>query len=599
MFKRILVAYDGSDGARASLGIGIALAKAAGADLYSISVEEHLPRYAATISEVEGAKEQIEEHFRELTKHAHDRAGLQGVDLETAVRQGHEVEVILDFAREQRCDLLILGSHGHSRVFERVIGSTALSLARLAPCSVLIVRSRHSSLDTLGQFTRMLVGLDGSPLGRLAFQMALDLAILSGATVVGATIKEVSPLAREDGRETIYSEQLRDAAAEHARTAGVVFEHVARIGHAAQVLQALAGEVNADLIILGATGLEHPWSATLGGTATQVASNSPCSILLVRPPQAALHVEDIMVRAVSSVMIDASLSEAVELLLRRNVKALPVLDARRHVVGIITGGDLLERGAVELRLSVKQEMDPDTLRERLRALARSPKSARDVMTRHVQTVEIGADLAAVIRLMAARGVKRLPVVNKANELVGIVSRADVLRAIAALPEPAERVADALPAVGRTVADAATTEVPVVPPETPAESVLTRLLESPLRRVVVAADDGTVLGLITDRDLLGRSSPDTRPWILRMLLGRRSKKEAGPAGHDPLGGRGSSTAAALMVPPVTVRPEDSLTHAIRLMMQHQVKRLVVVDGAGRFRGLVDRREVLRLLAGDLP
>jgi predicted transcriptional regulator len=36
-----------------------------------------------------------------------------------------------------------------------------------------------------------------------------------------------------------------------------------------------------------------------------------------------------------------------------------------------------------------------------------------------------------------------------------------------------------------------------------------------------------------------------------------------------------------------------------MMQHQVKRLVVVDGAGRFRGLVDRREVLRLLAGDLP
>jgi nucleotide-binding universal stress UspA family protein/CBS-domain-containing membrane protein len=599
LFKRILVAYDGSDGARASLGIGIALAKGASADLYSISVEEHLPRYAASISEIEGAREEIEEHFRGLTKQAHDRAALQGVDLEAAVRQGHEVEVILDFARARRCDLLILGSHGHSRVFERVIGSTALSLARLAPCSVLVVRSRQPALDSLGQLTRILVGLDGSPLGRLAFQTALDLAILSAATVVGATIREVSPLARDNGRETVYAEQLRDAAAEHARSAGTVFEHVARTGHAAQALQALAREAGADLIVLGATGLEHPWSATLGGTATRVASAAPCSILLVRPPQAALHAEDIMVRAVSSVMIDASLSEVVELLLRRNIKALPVLDARRHVVGIITGGDLLERGNVELRLSVKQEMDSDALGERLRALARSPKSARDVMTRHVQAVELGADLATVIRLMAARNVKRLPVVNTANELVGIISRADVLRAIAALPEPAECLANELPAVGRTVADAATTEVPVVPPETPAESVLTRLLESPLRRVVVAADDGTVLGLITDRDFLGRSSPDTRPWILRMLLGRGSKKEAGPAAHDPLGGRGPTTAADLMVPsPVTVRPEDSLTHAIRLMMQHQVKRLVVVDVVGRFRGLVDRREVLRLLAGDL-
>ena len=47
--------------------------------------------------------------------------------------------------------------------------------------------------------------------------------------------------------------------------------------------------------------------------------------------------------------------------------------------------------------------------------------------------------------------------------------------------------------------------------------------------------------------------------------------------------------------ITVRPDESLSHAIRLMIQHQVKRLVVVDEAGRFLGLVDRREVLRSLA----
>ena len=39
------------------------------------------------------------------------------------------------------------------------------------------------------------------------------------------------------------------------------------------------------------------------------------------------------------------------------------------------------------------------------------------------------------------------------------------------------------------------------------------------------------------------------------------------------------------------------HAIRLMMQHRVKRLVVVHADRRFRGLIDRREILRLLAGE--
>ena len=87
MFKRILVAYDGSEGAAAALKMGIGLAKNPGTDLSSISVEEHLPRYAASMSEVEGAREQIDEHFRALTKQARDSAALQGVELETAVRQ--------------------------------------------------------------------------------------------------------------------------------------------------------------------------------------------------------------------------------------------------------------------------------------------------------------------------------------------------------------------------------------------------------------------------------------------------------------------------------------------------------------------------------
>ncbi|MBI4589922.1 MAG: universal stress protein, partial [Candidatus Rokubacteria bacterium] len=393
MFRRILVAYDGSAGARTALRIGIDLARQLGAELSSVSVEEPLPRYAATIGEVEAAKEEIDEHFHKLTKEARDLAALAGgVELETEVRRGHEVEMILEVARGGKFDLLLIGYQGHSRIFERMMGSTALNVARLTPCSVLIARPREASGEGVGAFKRILVGLDGSPLGRLAFQAALDLARLSGGTVIGATVREVSPLARSEVPDETYVHQLQTAATEHARAAGVVFDGIIRTGHAAQALCDQARDGRADLIVLGATGLEHPWSATLGGTATRVASEAPCSILLVRFPRAVLHVRDVMVRGVSSVTLDTPLAEVVELLLRRNVKALPVVDARQHVVGIITGGDLLDRTDLELRLSIQRELHADTLRERLRGLARSPKAARDVMTRPVHTVEADVDL---------------------------------------------------------------------------------------------------------------------------------------------------------------------------------------------------------------
>ena len=140
MFKKILLAYDGSGGAKAALKVGIGLAKSLGAELQSISVEEELPHYAATMGEVQDAKERVDEYFRVLTKEARDQAALAGVELQTAIRQGHEVEIIVNYAKEGGFDLLLAGYHGHSRIFERVMGSTAQSIIRLSPCSVLLAK---------------------------------------------------------------------------------------------------------------------------------------------------------------------------------------------------------------------------------------------------------------------------------------------------------------------------------------------------------------------------------------------------------------------------------------------------------------------------
>jgi nucleotide-binding universal stress UspA family protein len=140
MFRKILIAFDGSEGAKKALRAGIDLAKRYEAELHSISVEEHLPHYAATVGEIIEAKQEATDYFRRVTAEAEAAAAADGVRLTPHVMPGHEVETIVKFVKDRGFDLLVIGFMGHSRVFERIWGGTSQNLARLAPCTVLVVK---------------------------------------------------------------------------------------------------------------------------------------------------------------------------------------------------------------------------------------------------------------------------------------------------------------------------------------------------------------------------------------------------------------------------------------------------------------------------
>jgi CBS domain-containing protein len=116
--------------------------------------------------------------------------------------------------------------------------------------------------------------------------------------------------------------------------------------------------------------------------------------------------------------------EIVDRLARAGVSALPVLDERGRVVGVVSEADLLH----------KVEMSGDEghrhLLERRRRRAARQKAAGDtageVMSRPAVTIAPGASLAEAARLMEAERIKRLPVVDPHGALVGIVSRRDLL-----------------------------------------------------------------------------------------------------------------------------------------------------------------------------
>lgn len=140
MWHKILVGFDGSDGAKKAFSVAVKLAAQFGAEFHSISIEEKLPHYAATVGEVLESKQEAANYFRKLIAEAQQSASAAGVTLHSHVMPGHEVETIVTFAKDHGFDLLVIGFMGHSKIFGRIWGSTSQNLAKLSPCTVLVVK---------------------------------------------------------------------------------------------------------------------------------------------------------------------------------------------------------------------------------------------------------------------------------------------------------------------------------------------------------------------------------------------------------------------------------------------------------------------------
>ncbi len=453
-------------------------------------------------------------------------------------------------------------------------------------------------------YHRILVGLDGSMAGRQALEVALDLAKVNAASVTVISVEEKLPAYAatvgevEESRQQMnkYFHRLQQAALVRARQVGIHLEGVILAGNAAQTIARYADREGFDLVVVGAAGHgEH--AGHIGGTADRVAEQATCSVLIVRHGAARVRVRDAMSRNVKTVGPDTPISKVVELLWREGVKAVPVVNDARHAVGIITGGDLLTRGGLDLRLSLKQVLTADELAVQLHKLEQSGKRAADIMTSDVVTVDGKTLLADVAALMATRHIKRMPVVDDQEQVIGIISRIDVLQQIAAMGGFEEAQPGIPPEPVRVVREIMRHDVSTVTPETPLEEVIAALVAAPFRRVVVTDESGHVVGLISDRELLDRVEPHVRPSLIETLVkrfrGESGETESGPSVRGGL-------ASDVMISPVHVVTDDAtIVEAIRAMVERGVKCLPVVDGVGQLAGLVDRQSLVRAVVTAVP
>ena len=149
-----------------------------------------------------------------------------------------------------------------------------------------------------------------------------------------------------------------------------------------------------------------------------------------------MFAKDVMTTSVITVGPDTSVRDVAKTLADKRISAVPVLDAEGNMIGIVSEGDLIRRTETQTErhpswwmalLAAPEDKALDYIKSH-------GGTAKDVMTRDVKTVGEDASLEEVADLLERNHIKRVPVVTN-GQLVGVVSRADLLRGLAT-PKPA-------------------------------------------------------------------------------------------------------------------------------------------------------------------
>lgn len=137
---------------------------------------------------------------------------------------------------------------------------------------------------------------------------------------------------------------------------------------------------------------------------------------------------DIMARQVVAVKPEESLAEVAEAMGQNGVSGVPVLDKTGKVLGVITEKDFLVRMGVKDPKNFMSVVAECLQVKKCVALPMRTQTARDIMSAPAVTVSPDTPVRTISQILVDKGINRVPVVDRKGVLVGLVSRADIVRA---------------------------------------------------------------------------------------------------------------------------------------------------------------------------
>jgi nucleotide-binding universal stress UspA family protein len=143
MYKRILIATDGSDKSMKAAQEGMELAKGLGAQVIALNVVNEVV-IASAVRQLGADRKEVEAKLETAGRKAVDNLKAMGakigVDVDTIVRIGAPANTVIDTAGAEKADLIVMGSHGESGASKLLIGSVVQKVLYWATIPVLVVR---------------------------------------------------------------------------------------------------------------------------------------------------------------------------------------------------------------------------------------------------------------------------------------------------------------------------------------------------------------------------------------------------------------------------------------------------------------------------
>jgi nucleotide-binding universal stress UspA family protein len=296
MVKKILVPLDGSALAERAIQPALALARQDGAEVVFMRV----PVMAHMFIPAEGGygllyPEQSLGASREETQVYLDEMQRVWAGSNYSVRaarvEGDVPSAIVDTARHENVDLIVISSHGYSGITRWVMGSVAEKVLHGAHCPVLVIRANQP-------LRRMLITLDGSLLAEKALDPAFDVARALNAQI---TLLRVAPdisegeLADLDEVERGLGRRLQQEVADEAEAylkhladrlpADLTVDVAMRMGAPAAAILHFAELHDIDLIAMATHGRAGLGRWLYGSVTEKILRTVPCSMLVVRPAE--------------------------------------------------------------------------------------------------------------------------------------------------------------------------------------------------------------------------------------------------------------------------------------------------------------------------
>ena len=279
-YKKILIAYDGSDSAKAALAIAADLANR---DNCWIKVLAVVPAYDGDLDliGVSNIKDTIEGPGQKLLAEAKKLAQEHNVHILTNLEQGEPFERIVRVAQDEKCDLIVMGRSGVSHLARELMGGVTARVIGHTDKQVLIV-PENARFD----LSNILVAADGSPNSESALDLAYDLARENGskltAVKVVQTDEEMMALAPEHIRQMVEnSREYLDRLEEKCDHDGLRLNTFVREGEPHDQITKLADDLNASLIVMGTHGRKGLNRLLMGSVTERTIGYANCPVLVI------------------------------------------------------------------------------------------------------------------------------------------------------------------------------------------------------------------------------------------------------------------------------------------------------------------------------